>query len=161
VLCDAGQAGMNGPDIRRATDHGDYRKRICELIEEDGIPVDRARVPSRNWKRYTLKVSPGEAVRTFLLRPHRKGGEGKDTPSGGGSDERALRNVQQGPVDEIRLKAEGGKPDKEEEAVRTHQAASLLGKRSGVKRKERSKATAPGGKTWAEYNKERQTTCLN
>ena len=149
ALCEAGQAGMNGPDIRRATDHGDYRKRIRELITEDDIPVDRARVPARNWKRYTLKVSPGEAVRTFLLRPHRKSGETKDTASGGGSDAGPLLNAKQGVV---------------EEAQATHSAAQVLGKRSAAVRANRANAphTAPGGLTWSEYRakKKEDQLCL-
>lgn len=181
ALCEAAQGGKSGPEIRRETDHGDYRKRICELITEDGIPVHRDRVPNRNWKRYTLGVGPGEAVRVYMGKhplakrlsrmvnsitreamKDRYGllmsdGSGLIATYGEGKDTASGGGSDAKPL----RNAQQGVVEKTEE-VKT--AASVLGKRSAAVRQARTDAphTAPGGLTWPEYRakKKEDQTCL-
>jgi hypothetical protein len=182
ALCEAGGAGMNGPDIRRGTDHGDYRKRICELLTEDEIPVDRARVPGRNWKRYTLKVSPGEAIRRFMEK-HPIAGRVKRLVNAltREAHESYAELVMSEPGSgliathgETKDTASGGGSDVKallnakqgvvEEARAVQTAAQVLGKRSAAVRANRANAphTAPGGLTWSEYRvkKKEDQLCL-
>jgi hypothetical protein len=95
---------ITGPDIRRRVDHGDYRKRICELIAEAGIPVDRPGDHGGKWQEgYELLEPPASAVAKYLKtwpRMRRKALGGGNGRLDGGSENPALESSVR-PIEEV------------------------------------------------------------
>jgi len=66
-MCEVYGTRITGPDLRRRVDHGDYRKRICEMIKEAGILIDRPGDHSGRWQDgYELLTLPVKAVSLYL-----------------------------------------------------------------------------------------------
>lgn len=112
ALCEVHGTRITGPDLRRRVDHGDYRKRICELIAEAGILIDRPGDRSGKWQDgYELPEAPSSAVAKYLktwprMRPKaQRGREGAETPpSANPTLESSVR-----PIEEVVTASNAGK----------------------------------------------------
>ena len=114
-----------------------FRTRVSDDLHlAMGIPKDSRRASGFPWHEYRFGCPREEALRLYR-KGHRKAPdreEGKKALPDTLAPPTPLRNAPQ--------------------ALNRH--ASALGKRSGEVRAENSKATAPGGLTWTEYNKRRK-----
>lgn len=128
TLLEVGTAGIDGPDIRRRIDHGDYRKRICELIYDFGIDIDRSR-QGNPWKHYTLIDSPETAIAKYKGKWRGSRSESKPyvgiAPAGPvESGQRGIKSVPRGSASEAGRLLRDCRREKE---VRLKSQTTLLG----------------------------------